>query len=95
MIDIAVTSLCESSEQLLISTSSGANHMLSVGNPILLNSWENIHKSCEIFITGGFTNNEATRYFEHSSLSFDDVYPFTGTNPLLLSLALKKDPRPC
>jgi len=29
-------------------------------------------------------------YFEESTLSFDDVYPLTGTNPLLLSLALKE-----
>ena len=67
LISIVLTFLPESSVQLLISTSSGAKHMFSVGNPTLLNSWENIHKSCKKFITGGFTNDKARRYFEEST----------------------------
>jgi len=54
----------------------------------LKSEFQNIIKNCNPFVVTGFTEEEAKEYFtlDDSTVSFEDVYPFTGYNPYLLSI---------
>ena len=52
---------------------------------------QNTIKNCRQCIVAGFTKKEAKEYFAfvgkaEETVSFEEVYPFTGYNPCLLSI---------
>lgn len=77
--------------RILISASSGIRHVTNCGKSIM-EKLGNILKTCEPFYVTGFTEKEAKKYFTNNQVSFEDVYPFTGTNPYLLSSVNKVKP---
>ena len=93
LIEIASSFLSTDNSRLLISISSGARHVIHVNKAEkdMMNTWDNIMKRCRRFTTIGFTYDEAKRYFTNKDIEFDDIYPLTGTNPLLLSENLEAE----
>ena len=91
LIDIMSLLLSHNNSWLLISISSGARYVIHVNKADIdmTNSWENTIKKCQTFTTIGFTYEEAQRYFANKKIQFGDIYPLTGTNPLLLSVNLQ------
>ena len=83
-----VISLSGKPHRMLISVSSGIRH-LTHGNKVIREKLNNILKLCHSFYITGFTKTEAQEYFTNDEVRFEDVYPFTGTNPHLLSLVNK------
>jgi len=87
---------------VVISVSSGTRHQST--DYKLTDRIMNIVKTCKQCIVTGFTKEEAEMYFESvgrdngneteneetQRLSLDQVYPFTGYNPCLLSLVKEK-----
>lgn len=70
--------------QLVLATSSGVRHMTDYGK-VEQERLTNILKSCTAFHIAGFTEEEAKDFCSESRLPLEDVYPFTGYNPFLLS----------
>ena len=81
-----------------VSASSGIQHVSGNENILLKNKLQNIIKNCIKFVITGFTEKEAKEYFaslveeanpndeKTKTVSFEEVYPFTGYNPYLLSI---------
>lgn len=74
--------------RMLVSVSSGGQHM-STMNQTLLFELDNILSSCCPFVAYGFTYEEAGSYWTNSEIIFDQIYPFTGLNPYLMSRVAK------
>ena len=70
--------------QLVLATSSGVRHMTDYGK-VEQERLMNILKSCVTFYIAGFTEEEAKDFCSKSCLPLEDVYPYTGYNPYLLS----------
>ena len=90
LIDIAVTFIPNPKHQLVASVPSGVAHMLPTSNAILHSRWNQVYSCCSRIDVTGFTSDEAKQYLAlcGSTLSFVEVYPLTGTNPLLLRHAV-------
>ena len=78
--------------RFLLSISSGGRHPnnLDMGASNL-QRYENILKKFQTVCINGFTKQQAKLCFEstNKNLTFEQVYPFTGCNPLLLCLVAK------
>ena len=78
--------------RLLISVSSGGRDLTISCDATTATSFQNVFKNCGVFNVAGFTEMEAKKYLtikDNTSLTLEEVYPYTGLNLLLLSLIVK------